>query len=59
MERYKGILLVTGGSGMVGRKITYKLLQKGYEVRSLTRILYRDINNNCPIDGVRPSRVCR
>ncbi len=54
MERYKGIAAVTGGSGMVGRKITHQLLQKGYEVRVLTRTLYRDISNNCPVDGVRP-----
>jgi len=33
----KGIAAVTGGSGMVGRKITQKLLREGYEVRILTR----------------------
>jgi nucleoside-diphosphate-sugar epimerase len=33
----KGIAAVTGGSGMVGWKITQKLLQEGYEVRILTR----------------------
>lgn len=33
----KGIAAVTGGSGMVGRKITQKLLQEGYEARVLTR----------------------
>jgi len=33
----KGIAVVTGGSGMVGRKITQKLLREGYEVRILTR----------------------
>jgi len=39
----KGIAAVTGGSGMVGRKITQKLLQEGYEVRVLTRNkLFRD-----------------
>lgn len=39
----KGIAAVTGGSGMVGQKITQKLLQDGYEVRVLTRNrLFRD-----------------
>lgn len=39
----KGIAAITGASGMVGRKITHKLLQKGYEVRVLTRNkLFRD-----------------
>jgi nucleoside-diphosphate-sugar epimerase len=33
----KGIVAVTGGSGMVGLKITQKLLYDGYEVRILTR----------------------
>jgi nucleoside-diphosphate-sugar epimerase len=37
MDKSKGIAAVTGGSGMVGRKIVYKLLQEGYEVRILTR----------------------
>ncbi len=39
---------------MVGRKITHQLLQKGYKVRALTRTLHREINNNYPVDGVRP-----
>jgi nucleoside-diphosphate-sugar epimerase len=33
----KGIAAVTGGSGIVGRKIAQKLLKEGYEVRILTR----------------------
>jgi len=33
----RGIAAITGGTGMVGRKITQKLLQEGYEVRILTR----------------------
>lgn len=33
----KGIAAVTGGSGMIGRKIKQKLVQEGYEVRVLTR----------------------
>lgn len=37
MEKSKGIAAVTGGSGIVGRKIAQKLLQEGYEVRILTR----------------------
>jgi nucleoside-diphosphate-sugar epimerase len=37
MKMADGIAAVTGGSGMVGRKITQKLLQAGYEVRILTR----------------------
>lgn len=32
-----GIAAVTGGTGMIGRKITQKLLKEGYEVRILTR----------------------
>ena len=41
----KGIAAITGASGMVGRRITHKLLQKGYEVRVLTRNkLFRDDN---------------
>ncbi|MFH2047082.1 MAG: NAD(P)-dependent oxidoreductase [Pseudomonadota bacterium] len=43
----KGIAAVTGGSGMVGRKITQKLLQEGYEVRILTR------NKSLHIDNVQ------
>lgn len=43
MDKSKGIAAVTGASGMVGRKIMHKLLQKGYEVRVLTRNrLFRD-----------------
>ena len=39
----KGIAAITGGSGMVGRRIKQKLLQKGYDVRILTRnLLFRD-----------------
>jgi nucleoside-diphosphate-sugar epimerase len=41
----KGIAAVTGGSGMVGRKIAYKLLQEGYEVRILTRNKSLQIDN--------------
>jgi len=37
VDRSKGIAAVTGASGMVGSKITRKLLQEGYEVRILTR----------------------
>jgi len=37
MTKSKGIAAVTGASGMVGSKITQKLLQDGYEVRVLTR----------------------
>jgi NADP-dependent 3-hydroxy acid dehydrogenase YdfG len=37
MDKSKGIAAVTGASVMVGRKITQKLLQEGYEVRILTR----------------------
>ena len=37
MGIYKSIAAVTGASGMVGSKITQKLLQKGHEVRVLTR----------------------
>lgn len=33
----KGIAAVTGGSGIVGRRITQKLMREGYEVRVLTR----------------------
>lgn len=36
MKMADGIAAVTGGSGMVGRKITQKLLQAGYEVSILT-----------------------
>lgn len=43
MKVAKVIAAVTGGSGIVGRKITQKLLQEGYEVRVLTRNkLFRD-----------------
>ncbi|HAI75784.1 MAG TPA: TIGR01777 family protein, partial [Microscillaceae bacterium] len=34
--RHKKIL-ITGGSGLVGKKLTHKLLQKGYEVAILSR----------------------
>lgn len=37
MKMAKGIVAVTGASGMVGSKITQKLLKEGYEVRILTR----------------------
>lgn len=43
----KGIAAVTGGAGMVGRKITQKLLREGYEVRILTR------NKSLQIDHVQ------
>ena len=33
----KGVAAVTGGTGMVGRKIVQKLLHEGYAVRILTR----------------------
>ena len=56
-----GIAAVTGGSGIVGRKITQKLLQVGYEVRILTRnksfsnesahVYYGDIEDT---DTLRP-----
>lgn len=51
-----GIVGVTGGSGMVGRKIVHKLLLQGYEVRVLTRnkqfrdwnarVYYGDLKDN-------------
>jgi nucleoside-diphosphate-sugar epimerase len=47
VDKTKGIAAVTGGSGMVGRKITQKLLQEGYEVRVLTR------NTSFRIDGAQ------
>jgi nucleoside-diphosphate-sugar epimerase len=47
MTMAKGIAAVTGGSGMVGRKIAQKLLQEGYEVRILTR------NKSLQIDNVK------
>lgn len=43
----KGLAAVTGGSGMIGRKIVQKLLQEGYEVRILTR------NESLQIDNVQ------
>lgn len=38
----KGIACVTGGTGMVGRKIVSNLLEEGYDVRVLTRNVYSD-----------------
>ena len=34
MDKSKSIAAVTGASGMVGRKITQKLLQESYEVKT-------------------------
>lgn len=37
MGVHKGLACVTGGTGMVGRKIVERLLAEGYDVRVLTR----------------------
>ena len=56
----KGIAAVTGGSGMVGRKITHKLLQAGYEVRVLTRNrLFRDDNAKAYYGDLEDADVLR
>lgn len=38
----KGVACVTGGTGMVGRRIVKNLLDEGYNVRVLTRSEYND-----------------
>ncbi|MGE1155982.1 NAD-dependent epimerase/dehydratase family protein [Pseudomonas kitaguniensis] len=42
MSNQKGVACVTGGTGMVGRKIVKRLLSEGYDVRVLTRGEHRD-----------------
>jgi nucleoside-diphosphate-sugar epimerase len=60
MNMNKGIAAVTGGSGMVGRKITQRLLQEGYEVRILTRKKSLHIDNVKVFFGdVTDARVLR
>ena len=60
MKMAKGIAAVTGGSGMVGRKITHKLLQAGYEVRVLTRNrLFRDDNAQAYYGDLEDTDVLR
>jgi nucleoside-diphosphate-sugar epimerase len=56
----KGIAAVTGGSGMVGRKITQKLLQEGYEVRILTRNKSLQIGNaQIFVGNIEDARILR
>ncbi|MCX5855326.1 MAG: NAD-dependent epimerase/dehydratase family protein [Deltaproteobacteria bacterium] len=56
----KGIAAITGASGMVGSKITQKLLQEGYEVRILTRKKSFHIDNTQAFVGdVADERVLR
>jgi nucleoside-diphosphate-sugar epimerase len=60
MNMNKGIAAVTGGSGMVGRKISQKLLQEGYEVRILTRNRLLHIDNAQAFVGdITDERVLR
>lgn len=37
MDTIKGTILITGGSGLIGRLLTRRLLEKGYAVRWLVR----------------------
>lgn len=60
MDKSKVIVAVTGGSGMVGRKIMQKLLQKGYEVRVLTRNkLFHDDNVQVYYGDIEDTDVLR
>jgi nucleoside-diphosphate-sugar epimerase len=60
MDKSKGIAAVIGASGMVGSKITQKLLQEGYEVRILTRKKTFHIDNTQAFVGdVMDERILR
>lgn len=51
MSIQKGVACVTGGTGMVGRRIVERLLSDGYDVRVLTRADHRDTPNLSYICG--------
>jgi len=51
MENSKTIACVTGASGMVGRKITQRLISNGYRVRVLSRKKHFDLSDVALFNG--------